>query len=516
MPHRLRWFSPKDEEWHDETYLATFVEQDDLLRLVVEYGRERGVTVIPFVNSFGHNTYFARVMPELSAKDKDGEPTGVGYCITSPETRKFVEEFYESILTRYFVNRASEDQSVDYFHIQMDEVWPDYPWPDDATKVGDPWCQCECCQKQAPEKNLLDYVFWLVQMLTSKGVRKVVMWNDQLTRHMSAFDASFVERLKAAGLQDKLILHWWWYSNQALNDNTRVSIGKELGIEGWVAPMTCYYNWNTYDYRLPNIDLMMQMAEKEGASGTVSYAVHDPSHLDHEALMAAYAWESGVGQTQKQVLDRWCVATLGQTAAEKYFTATEKLRTAVQKPGYGHCLNYAYTYFRKGQWPRKYPQEALEALETNLPDQDVLANLNASATLATEAEQIFNELLEQEGLSATALACLRSLRGDTVRVKAYAQTFIWLLELRQALEPGMIRKSMATACQKVKDDLIAQMAIFEESKPDWVVPASLQALSTVLAFLEQLEEELNTHAGRKRAKDLNWYLLPKQPEEVTE
>ena len=31
--------------------------------------------------------------------------------------------------------------------------------------------------------------------------------------------------------------------------------------------MTCYYNWNTCDFRRPNIDMMMRMADTEGASG---------------------------------------------------------------------------------------------------------------------------------------------------------------------------------------------------------------------------------------------------------
>ena len=56
------------------------------------------------------------------------------------------------------------------------------------------------------------------------------MWNDQLTRHMSAFDANFVSARKGRS-ENKLILHWWWYSNTALNDKTKVSIGEKLGIE---------------------------------------------------------------------------------------------------------------------------------------------------------------------------------------------------------------------------------------------------------------------------------------------
>lgn len=514
-PHTLRWFSPKDDQWYEETYLAPFINQEDLLRNVVEYGRERGVTVIPFVNSFGHNTYFARVMPELSAKDANGDATGVGYCITSPETREFVENFYEGIISRYFCGKNGDETSIDYFHIQMDEVWPDYPWPDEPTKVGDPWCKCERCAKKKPEENLLDYVFWLVDMLTKKGVKKVVMWNDQLTRHMSAFDANFVKRLEKAGLKDKLILHWWWYSNTALNDKTKVSIGKKLGIEGWVAPMTCYYNWNTYDFRRPNIDMMMRMADAEGASGAVSYAVHDPSHLDHEALLAVYAWESTADQDMEEVHRRWATATFGKESVESYVNAADKLLKAVRTPAYGYCPNYSYTYyFKDGAWPRQYPGEALDALATKLEGVDVPAQLREAAALAQEAEDLFRDILATATLSNHAEACLQSLCGDALRVQAYAEAFAWLFELRDDLAPGMVKKSMATACQKARDDLAAKIAAFEPCKPTWVTPASLQALSTLLAFFDQLTEELKTFAARKRAKDINWTLLPRQEDEA--
>ena len=75
---------------------------------------------------------------------------------------------------------------------------------------------------------------------------------------------------------------------------------------------------------------------------------------------------------------------------------------------------------------------------------------------------------------------------------------------------------MATACQKARDDLAAKIAAFEPCKPSWVAPASLQALSTLLAFFEQLTGELKAFAARKRAKDINWTLLPRQEGEASE
>ena len=496
--HTLKWYSPEKETWNQESYLPSMREKPELLADVITYASERGITVVPFFNSFGHNTFFAREIPEISSKDEKDNLTGVGYCITSKATREFVEKLYGSILEKYFPNGA------EYFHIQMDEVWPDYPMPDDFGKVGDPWCKCPVCKKKKAEENLLDYVFWLVDMLVKKGVKKVVMWNDQLTRHMSAFDAKFVKRLEKAGLKDKLILHWWWYRNNELNDQTRVSLGKKLDIDGWVAPMTCYYNWSTYDYRRPNIELMLKMAEKEGAVGAVSYAVHDPSHLDHEALLAAYAWESTKGQKYEKVQKRWAASRFGEDA-DKYIAATEKILQAVTTPNYGTCINYSYTYIRAGKpFPRPYPGEALDALEAA---DGALENLQTAAKLAAEADALLKEMLAKPGLLEQDSMCLLSLRGETIRIQAVANAFAFLLDLRAKLKPGMVLKSMATNTLKATDELISHIAEFEQCKPGWVVPASLQALSTLLSFFKQLAQELKKHAARKQAKELHWQLL---------
>lgn len=492
----LKWYSPEKDTWYTEEYLPTLREKEDLLTDIIAHAAEKGITVIPFFNSFGHNTFFAREIPEISAKDENGNATGVGYCITSPKTRDFVEKLYTSILDKYYPNGA------DYFHIQMDEVWPDMPWPDDPMKVGDPWCKCESCQKNKPEQNLLDYVFWLVQMLVSKGVKKVVMWNDQLTRHMSAFDENFVKRLEDAGLKDKLILHWWWYNNEKLNDQTRVALGKKLGIDGWVAPMTCYFNWSNYDYRRPNIDLMMHMSEDEGATGAVSYAVHDPSHLDHEALMAAYAWESTKGQTIDSVQKRWAFSRFGEEA-DNYIKAAELILKAVRTPNYGTCLNYGYTYSSKNlkEWPRQYPGEALDALEAQ---PDAIECLKSASALAAEADAILQQILQKPGLMSQDTMCIESLRGEAARIQGIANAFAWMLELRGELKAGMVLKRMSSAASKARDDLADQMAIIEQCKPVWVVPSTLQAVSALLEFLDQLTLDLKKHAARKQAKLIKW------------
>ena len=57
------------------------------------------------------------------------------------------------------------------------------------------------------------------------------------------------------------------------------------------------------------------------------------------------------------------------------------------------------------------------------------------------------------------------------------------------------------------EEYAEQLKLIEVSKPVWVVPATLQALSRLLAFMEQLHGELQQYAGRKKASSLNWGLI---------
>ncbi len=480
--HKLRWYSPKDGEWQEETYVARMA-QDDSFGSVVEYGLEKGVTVIPFVNSLGHNTLIPRLLPEVSAKNADGSPTCVGYSIANPKTREFIEAFYGGIIERYY------PEGIDFFHIQMDEVWPDYPDPEDPRKVGNPWCEAPESKKKTNEENLRDYILWLVGMLTDKGVGKVIMWNDQLTRHMDVLDGGFIKKLEDAGLKDRLIIHWWWYGNDALDDRTRVRIGRRIGLEGWVAPMTCYFNWSRYDFRRKNIEMMLAMAHEEGATGAVSYAVHDPGHTDHEALLAGCCWSGSDAGSLAEMEAKWAGVFGGQ--CERYLGAIEDLLRANDQPGLGLTYHYTYTYCGKDlpEWPRAYPGEALDKLEA-IEGQDVAAALRSAASTAAEAKTAFLEIAAADHVTHTAEACVRSLSGDAARIQALGEVFAYLLETRAALRDGKDPKAAAKACKPVRKALVDCMATVEVGKPDWVVPATLQSLSVLLEFLDQLHGEL--------------------------
>ena len=492
----LRWYSPAAGSWQRDSYLPRLFAQD-FLGDIVAYGRQCGVTVVPFVNSLGHNTMIPRRFPAVSAKDPDGTPRHIGYCLSAPETRRFIQDFYGSILDRYYPDGA------DLFHIQLDEVWPDYADPDDPHRRVDPWCACPACAARDREQNLQDYVIWLVRMLIDRGVGKVVMWNDQLTRHMDALDSGFAQRLAAEGLTDRLVLHWWWYSNEALNDRTRVSIGRQLGLAGWVAPMTCYFNWERYSPTLRNIELMLAMCRDEGGEGAVAYSVHDPAWTDHDVLLASYAWNCGGVASPDAQFERWTRARFGN-AAGPFAEATQTLRRATGRAALTPCYYYRYSYCQEqGPWPRSYPGEPLAALAQR--EGDPATELRQSASEAAEAEAAMEEVAGAEGLGADEVACARSLAGVAARIRGVASTFAWLLDLQEAARADTVDPSWAGQCRARRDDVVDAMAVMEEHIPGWLVPSALMGLSPLLAFLDQLECDLREVAeGRRAAADLRW------------
>ncbi|MEW6755489.1 MAG: hypothetical protein AB1505_31605, partial [Candidatus Latescibacterota bacterium] len=62
-----------------------------------------------------------------------------------------------------------------------------------------------------------------------------------------------------------------------------------------------------------------------------------------------------------------------------------------------------------------------------------------------------------------------------------------------------------TACARVRAALLQAMTTVEQGKPAWVVPATLQSLSVLLAFLDQLHADLEeVGAGRRGAGEVDW------------
>jgi hypothetical protein len=101
-PKTIRYYSPAAGTEQVLTYRPAMFEEDFFGQLVA-YGRSRGVTVRPQFNSLGHNTLIPRLVPEVSARDVEGNPTGYGYCLSAPQTEQLVFRMYDRILDTYLL-----------------------------------------------------------------------------------------------------------------------------------------------------------------------------------------------------------------------------------------------------------------------------------------------------------------------------------------------------------------------------------------------------------------------------
>jgi len=505
-----RWFSPISGKWEDIRYLPKMYEQDFFGELVA-YGQKRGVSVVPFVNSLGHNTLIPRMLPDVSSKDENGSPTGYGYCMSSSKTWEFITGFYGAIIDRYLAPNGA-----DTFHIQMDEVYPLIgAHPDDPKRVVHPECKCAECAKKTNEEWIQDYLIRLVKFLVSRSIKNVVIWNDQLTRHMDLVDDAFIDRLKDEGVYENVVLHWWWYSNDMIHEKVHPKIGK--GLRGWVGPMTCYFNWSYYRENHRNIANMLAMGHAEGAEGAVSYSVYDPACDFDFSLLADYSWDSRGSGSPRAALDKFSRLIEG-VYGDELAKAIRALDQSVNGTPIHHVVYYTYTYPAEDKpYPRRYPLEALDFLAENSEEHpELLPGLRKMHSWAKRS-RFLAEQIPPEKRSETA----RNILAEGARLEALAGCFLELVRIRAECDtlavPGEFDAKELLYFQDVAvqmsrdlpERFAALMKIVEAEKPQYMRPSCLRDLSVMYEFLLQLKDDVTeANEGKLPWNDVRWFVDP--------
>ena len=497
---RLHWYSAVDRCWKSLEYLPIIFEKDFFGDLV-SYGQVKGVHIIPFVNSLGHNTLFPRLIPEVSARDAGGRPTGYGYCLSNPATWEFITAFYGGIIDRYLRSSGSE-----FFHIQMDEIYPVVGAdPSDPRKQVDPDCKCPECQKRSKGERIQKYIADLVEFLCSRGVKTVVIWNDQLTRHMDLLDNTFLEDLKTRGIFEKVVLHWWWYDNGSIHERVHPNLGD--GLRSWVGPMTCYYNWSYYRNNHPNITNMLEMGHDEGSEGAVSYSTYDPSSNFDFALLADASWNAG--SDVESVMERFSRAACHEHDGE-FREAMQALDRASDCTSVKQVVYYTYTYPKSElPYPRKYPLEGLQVLEK---EDGSSKDLRAMHHSAGRARELFDGLFDDEPPDNSRDDTVGNLRAEALRFEMLSKVFLHLLEVREALRKPQTPEAVLSLSEEVRDlseQLLESLAVIESGKPEYMVPSVLRDLSVLYEFLQQLQIDLAELAeNRREVNDVRWHVDP--------
>lgn len=167
----------------DEPYGGCFTKAE--IREVIEYCKERFITVIPELDLPGHTSAILHAHPELSCK---GEPVEIKvsqgiykdiFCAGNPDTYTFLKKIIDELCELF---------PAPYFHIGGDEA------------PGDNWQSCEKCRAEMARlgiKNTHDYQCLfanrIAEMLIENG-KTPVCWNDIL---------------KGDGLDDRVVIQRW-------------------------------------------------------------------------------------------------------------------------------------------------------------------------------------------------------------------------------------------------------------------------------------------------------------------
>ncbi|MBO4511577.1 MAG: hypothetical protein J5746_02315 [Victivallales bacterium] len=476
--HFLNWYSAEKDVWNSETYVSSTIEREDLLSEVINYAREKDLMVFPVFSLFGNNTLFPRMMPEVSALDDKGEPTEKGVCTYSRDNRVFVTEMLAAFLEKYYPDGAP------FVHVRLDDVHD--------------LCACPKCRVAGHDEIASDYLLWLTKTLVNRGVGKVIFWQDALVRNSRALESTFARKLFAAGLRDKAVIHWREESGNGFSKKNRPAQAKKAGFASWVCPVISNSYSALYRPSYNNLKNVLEAGIEDKVSGAVAYDIYDTAHYDQLALLSKYSWNVKPLVSIEEGLKHWALAQFGENGGQ-YEEIIKRLSALASSPELALCAYDTYAVTNGGP----YPQAALEKLETM---DNAQVRLEDNLAEAQNLIEMINQLASLENINDLSANCLKSLLAELAKICALAETFAWMLSLRKELEGGMVMKRMNTSALKARDALAARMKMVEHNKPNYMTPAVMHPLSKLLAFIEQLTEDLKARAARKQAKLLCWYL----------
>ncbi len=390
-PRHVKYYSVKERKWvYRENVLPTMFEEDFFGELIA-YAKKRNITVKPLFNSYGHNTLIPRLLPELSAKDEDGNPTGFGVCTADDRTYEIMNSLYDEIIDRYLAPNG-----IDAIQIGLDEVWDGIGMDAvDPFKYHTPFCRCETCRAKERSELMLEYIIRLCHHLKDKGMKSVYIYQDMLQHEFDVLHEPLVERLKQEGLYDTVVIDWWNYMHE-----DQLFHGHEVNslFRSIIKSFTGYYHWSTPMEYLSNIRGCARYAEKYGFEGMEAYSSMEYSHDRSYRYVSELAWNIDTLDDQAGFLARYADFTFPGADALPYLAKMGEIMDALNQDGAFtskelYALDYyAYSYVKAGQpYPRRFPEEVFERIHEN-PER-WQAGFEALYDAACEAVEYFGSLI---------------------------------------------------------------------------------------------------------------------------
>ena len=305
-PQTVKYYSPSEDKWYNYETLPP-IYRDNFLGEIIRYAKDRGIDVIPGINSFGHNTLFPAQIPEVAPKDEEGNPVGTGFCTSSEETYKLLFSVYDQIIDEYLIPNG-----LDTFNILLDEVRDSFGIDPEHPEIKrSPWCKCDKCKDRERTDIFIDHAIKVISYLKSKGIKHVMMANDMLVRkstQLGYMGERFMEAVRKAGVEDVLLLGWWRYTEQPQTffSDFLITDPNEIPMRTFFMPHNGYFIWNFMRNPCRNIKLIADLSHKaDHGEGMIMYSMWDKSTDQIHDCFADYAWNYNGAGTLEDVARRY-------------------------------------------------------------------------------------------------------------------------------------------------------------------------------------------------------------------
>lgn len=455
-PMVIKYYSPKQQCWIEKEQLPP-IFCGDLLEKIFARARDLGIQIIPFWNTFGHNTLLPAKCPETAPVNADGVRQKYGFCTSAEATYRLMFSIFDQLIDRYM-----KPYGMDTISLGLDEVHEGIGRDEeDPFGMQDPWCKCEKCRDRDKGDIFIDYAVKLMAYLKSRGIKGVLMACDMLQEGRRSKLGWLGDRLldacRKADVADILVVDWWSY-HDIDSKNWIKTLYPEKGMRSVVAPWNGYHTWSITLQPLRNTEILSKINERDGGEGILAYAMWDRACDRTHDTIAQYSWNPEMAGDTLDITKRY-VARHFPGREQEAFRAYRLMDYAMEqrhttkwsfpdREGISNMdlmtyrlSSYNYSYVKAGAaYPRAFLDEALSWVLTMRPE--IERALYMISAQAREAKEIFTSLAKDpacDGDMAWRQLC------ECENYQVLAEDWLAILQMQDL-------------CQAQQYDLVAQIA----------------------------------------------------------
>lgn len=348
----VKYYSVLNKKWvYAEKVLPPMYEQD-FFSEIINYAKNKNITVFPTFNSLGHNTLLPKSFPEIASKDENGNSKTTGFCTNNEKTYEIMFSIYDNIIDKYLLPNG-----IDRMAIGLDEVGEAYR------------CRCADCRKTTFSEQMVKYIIRICKYIKSKGIKHIYLYHDMLYNEFNIVNEDLKKRFKEAGIYDEVILQWWSYE-----DPLHLFWDKSDGVNGIfhsiIKPYTGYYSWCIPTEHCENIRACAKLAKERGFEGVMAYGSFDLCFDKNFLTLSEVSWNTDTINEEEDFNRRYAIRTYPQKphAAINAFHSIADVMKDDSRTNYMNRLlrffEYYFYSYRNPQEPvhKNYPGEAFRLI----------------------------------------------------------------------------------------------------------------------------------------------------------